>query len=101
MRYRGKFQRSKYPVTAVDVTDEGEVLEQKWKHWVEMEQWKRYVLAITYVERRRLTEQARVSLLYARGSDVHDYIDESVPLVLGAHPSAAGIAGPLVCGERS
>jgi len=56
MRYRGKFQRSKYPVTAVDVTDEGEVLEQKWKHWVEMEQWKRYVLVIPHVERRHLTD---------------------------------------------
>ncbi|UNI14453.1 hypothetical protein JDV02_001082 [Purpureocillium takamizusanense] len=43
MRYRGRFQRSKYPVIAVDSTDEGEVLERKWKQWVEMEQWKRLV----------------------------------------------------------
>ncbi|PHH83924.1 hypothetical protein CDD83_2789 [Cordyceps sp. RAO-2017] len=43
MRYRGKFQRSKYPIITVDPLDEGDVLEQKWKSWVEREQWKRLV----------------------------------------------------------
>ncbi|KAF4505306.1 hypothetical protein G6O67_007270 [Ophiocordyceps sinensis] len=43
MRYRGTFQRSKYPITAVDAEDEGAVLEKKWESWVEREQWKRLV----------------------------------------------------------
>lgn len=41
MRYRGKFQRAKYPIINVDPSDEGEVLEEKWKLWIEREQWKR------------------------------------------------------------
>ena len=41
MRYRGKFQRSAYPHVIVDPSDEGEVLEQKWKTWYQMESWKR------------------------------------------------------------
>lgn len=44
MRYRGTFQRSKYPITAVDAEDEGAVLEKKWESWVEREQWKRLVV---------------------------------------------------------
>ncbi|KJZ79034.1 hypothetical protein HIM_01807 [Hirsutella minnesotensis 3608] len=43
MRYRGKFQRSRYPITVVDPSDQGQVLEEKWKAWVEREQWKRLV----------------------------------------------------------
>ncbi|QLI65328.1 Transcription factor 1 [Metarhizium brunneum] len=43
MRYRGKFQRAKYPIINVDPSDEGEVLEEKWKLWIEREQWKRLV----------------------------------------------------------
>ncbi|PNY28033.1 Early growth response protein 3 [Tolypocladium capitatum] len=43
MRYRGTFQRSKYPMVTVDPSDEGEVLEEKWKLWVQREQWKRLV----------------------------------------------------------
>ncbi|KAM4054807.1 fungal specific transcription factor [Hirsutella rhossiliensis] len=43
MRYRGTFQRSKYPMTVMDPSDEGEVLKKKWKSWVEREQWKRLV----------------------------------------------------------
>ncbi|KAF4984072.1 hypothetical protein FZEAL_651 [Fusarium zealandicum] len=43
MRYRGKFQRSTYPLIVVDNTDEGAVLEQKWRRWIEMEKWKRLV----------------------------------------------------------
>lgn len=43
MRYRGKFQREKYPIIQVNPSDEGEVLEEKWRLWVEREQWKRYV----------------------------------------------------------
>ncbi|ODA82877.1 hypothetical protein RJ55_01386 [Drechmeria coniospora] len=43
MRYRGRFQRGKYPIVAVDASDEGDVLEGKWKQWVAQEQWKRLV----------------------------------------------------------
>lgn len=44
MRYRGKFQRSSYPVVAVEATDEGEALEQKWHRWRDLESWKRSVV---------------------------------------------------------
>lgn len=43
MRYRGRYQRSSYPVIPVNASDEGEVLQEKWKKWVEHEQWKRLV----------------------------------------------------------
>ncbi|KPM40652.1 hypothetical protein AK830_g5890 [Neonectria ditissima] len=43
MRYRGKYQRSSYPAIAVDSSDEGEVLHEKWRKWIELEQWKRLV----------------------------------------------------------
>ncbi|KAK3329359.1 hypothetical protein B0H66DRAFT_20445 [Apodospora peruviana] len=43
MRYRGKFQRSSYPSIIVDPSDEGRVLEEKWKRWYELESWKRLV----------------------------------------------------------
>ncbi|GJC92406.1 C6 transcription factor [Colletotrichum higginsianum] len=35
MRYRGKFQRASYPVIEVNMSDEGEILENKWKVWCE------------------------------------------------------------------
>ncbi|OLN88491.1 Early growth response protein 1-like protein 1 [Colletotrichum chlorophyti] len=41
MRYRGKFQRASYPLIEVNMSDEGEVLEKKWKAWCERESWKR------------------------------------------------------------
>jgi len=41
MRYRGKFQRSSYHDVVIDPSDEGEVLEDKWKTWYELESWKR------------------------------------------------------------
>ncbi|CCF38655.1 hypothetical protein CH063_09690 [Colletotrichum higginsianum] len=41
MRYRGKFQRASYPVIEVNMSDEGEILENKWKVWCERESWKR------------------------------------------------------------
>lgn len=41
MRYRGKLQRSSYPLISVDPADEGAILEQKWRSWIEMEKWKR------------------------------------------------------------
>ncbi|KAI0482199.1 hypothetical protein GGR56DRAFT_618982 [Xylariaceae sp. FL0804] len=41
MRYRGRFQRSSYPTVAVSENDEGEILEQKWRQWYELESWKR------------------------------------------------------------
>ncbi|KAK2592892.1 hypothetical protein QQS21_009424 [Conoideocrella luteorostrata] len=41
MRYRGKFQRAKYPIIKIDPSDKGEVLQEKWRAWVEREQWKR------------------------------------------------------------
>jgi hypothetical protein len=43
MRYRGKFQRSHYPQLVIEPTDEGKVLEEKWKEWSELEAWKRFV----------------------------------------------------------
>ncbi|KAK0657331.1 hypothetical protein B0T16DRAFT_401475 [Cercophora newfieldiana] len=43
MRYRGKFQRSAHPHVVIDPSDEGEVLEEKWRTWYEMESWKRLV----------------------------------------------------------
>ncbi|KAG8665827.1 hypothetical protein FPOAC1_010628 [Fusarium poae] len=43
MRYRGKFQRSTYPMLSVTADDEGANLEQKWRTWVDMEKWKRFV----------------------------------------------------------
>ncbi|KAG6048031.1 hypothetical protein E4U17_007307 [Claviceps sp. LM77 group G4] len=43
MRYRGKFQRASYPVLNVDSADEGDVLQEKWRTWIEREQWKRLV----------------------------------------------------------
>ncbi|KAH8676281.1 hypothetical protein BX600DRAFT_394947 [Xylariales sp. PMI_506] len=43
MRYRGKFQRSSYPLILVEETDEGEVLENKWRRWHEAESWKRLI----------------------------------------------------------
>ncbi|KAK2045056.1 hypothetical protein LZ31DRAFT_266552 [Colletotrichum somersetense] len=41
MRYRGKFQRASYPIIEVDNSDEGEVLEKKWRLWCDRESWKR------------------------------------------------------------
>ncbi|KAK1600644.1 uncharacterized protein LY79DRAFT_585978 [Colletotrichum navitas] len=41
MRYRGKFQRASYPIIEVDISDEGEVLENKWRLWYDRESWKR------------------------------------------------------------
>ncbi|KAK2005127.1 hypothetical protein LX36DRAFT_676499 [Colletotrichum falcatum] len=41
MRYRGKFQRASYPIIEVNISDEGEVLENKWKLWCDRESWKR------------------------------------------------------------
>ncbi|TDZ54853.1 Early growth response protein 1 [Colletotrichum trifolii] len=41
MRYRGKFQRASYPLVEVRMSDEGEVLDQKWRTWCERESWKR------------------------------------------------------------
>ncbi|TLD10122.1 hypothetical protein PgNI_06364 [Pyricularia grisea] len=43
MRYRNKFKRSYYSRIVVTPEDQGEVLEQKWKHWREQESWKRLV----------------------------------------------------------
>ncbi|KAK0734128.1 hypothetical protein B0T26DRAFT_760975 [Lasiosphaeria miniovina] len=41
MRYRGKFQRSAYPSIVIHPSDEGKVLEEKWKQWYQSESWKR------------------------------------------------------------
>ncbi|KAK3694630.1 hypothetical protein B0T22DRAFT_76305 [Podospora appendiculata] len=43
MRYREKFKRSSYPNIAVSPSDEGKVLEEKWKSWYQLESWKRLV----------------------------------------------------------
>ncbi|ORY66405.1 C6 transcription factor RegA [Pseudomassariella vexata] len=43
MRYRGKFQRSSYPFITVEPTDEGQILEDKWRRWYQLESWKRLV----------------------------------------------------------
>jgi hypothetical protein len=47
MRYRGKFQRSNYPQVTIEPTDEGKVLEEKWKKWSELEAWKRLVIFVS------------------------------------------------------
>jgi hypothetical protein len=44
MRYRGKFQRAHYPQLVIEATDEGTVLETKWKTWSELEAWKRFAI---------------------------------------------------------
>ncbi|KAI1430028.1 hypothetical protein F5Y12DRAFT_218473 [Xylaria sp. FL1777] len=41
MRYRGRFQRCSYPAITVNESDQGEVLEEKWRCWYESESWKR------------------------------------------------------------
>ncbi|KAK4168553.1 zinc finger protein klf1 [Cladorrhinum sp. PSN259] len=41
MRYRGKFGRAAYPDIVLYPSDEGKVLEDKWKRWYELESWKR------------------------------------------------------------
>ncbi|KAK4230534.1 putative transcription factor [Podospora fimiseda] len=43
MRYRGKFGRTAYPDIIFYPSDEGKVLEDKWKRWYELESWKRLV----------------------------------------------------------
>ncbi|KAK4186449.1 C6 transcription factor RegA [Podospora australis] len=43
MRYRGKFSRIAYPDIVIHQSDEGKVLEEKWKKWYELESWKRLV----------------------------------------------------------
>ncbi|KAK0731674.1 hypothetical protein B0H67DRAFT_82858 [Lasiosphaeris hirsuta] len=43
MRYRGKFKRSAYPSVVIAPSDEGKILEDKWKTWYEFESWKRLV----------------------------------------------------------
>lgn len=40
-RGRGTFQKSSYPPLRVDPSDEGAVLEDKWKIWCRRESWKR------------------------------------------------------------
>ncbi|KAI3328912.1 hypothetical protein HD806DRAFT_266040 [Xylariaceae sp. AK1471] len=41
MRYRGRFQRSSYPAITVSESDQGDVLEEKWRCWYQSESWKR------------------------------------------------------------
>ena len=41
MRYRGKFSRSAYPDIVIYASDEGKVLEDKWRRWYQLESWKR------------------------------------------------------------
>lgn len=50
MRYRGKFGRSAYPDIVIYPSDEGKVLEDKWKKWCQLESWKRCAPAPTQVE---------------------------------------------------
>lgn len=54
MRYRGKFQRSHYPQLVIEPTDEGKVLEEKWKKWSELEAWKRFVCSLSLFTDRLL-----------------------------------------------
>jgi hypothetical protein len=42
MRYRRKFQRSSYDIITVNDSDDGPILEGKWRAWSEREHWKRY-----------------------------------------------------------
>lgn len=41
MRYRGRFGNSLYPDLIIHPSDEGKVLEDKWKEWYQLESWKR------------------------------------------------------------
>ncbi|KAH7329266.1 hypothetical protein B0I35DRAFT_346098 [Stachybotrys elegans] len=43
MRYRNRFQRSSYSTIAVDPSEDGAILERKWRSWTEREQWKRLI----------------------------------------------------------
>lgn len=43
LRYRGKFQRSYYPMMHVYPDDTGEELQAKWKTWIAREEWRRLV----------------------------------------------------------
>ncbi|KAL2165197.1 hypothetical protein VTH06DRAFT_493 [Thermothelomyces fergusii] len=46
MRYRGRFGRSAYPDIVIHPADKGQVLEEKWKKWHQLEAWKRLVFHI-------------------------------------------------------
>lgn len=86
MRYRGKFQRAKYPIIQVDPSDEGEVLEEKWKMWVEREQWKRFVLPRCGQRELLLIcafLQTCLSLLPPGSTNINDHVDESLFIVFG------------------
>ncbi|KAK0631992.1 hypothetical protein B0T14DRAFT_573301 [Immersiella caudata] len=66
MRYRGKFQRSAYPHVMIDRSDEGEILEEKWKIWYEMESWKRLVFhAYLRDSQVSMTQLCNPSMSYA------------------------------------
>ncbi|KAL2180354.1 uncharacterized protein P884DRAFT_192361 [Thermothelomyces heterothallicus CBS 202.75] len=43
MRYRGRFGRSAYPDIVIHPSDKGQVLEEKWKKWHQLESWKRLI----------------------------------------------------------
>jgi hypothetical protein len=50
MRYRGKFGRAAYSDIVLYPSDEGKVLEEKWKKWYQLESWKRYVTRASHLD---------------------------------------------------
>jgi hypothetical protein len=72
MRYRSKFQRASYPTIVVDPSDEGRVLEDKWRTWYERESWKRLVFHC-YVR------EAQVSMTTLTNPSI-SYSELSLPL---------------------
>ncbi|KAI0409721.1 hypothetical protein F4802DRAFT_159728 [Xylaria palmicola] len=66
MRYRGRFQRSSYPTITVSESDQGEVLEEKWRSWYESESWKRLVFhCYTRDAQSSMTTLASPTMSYA------------------------------------
>jgi hypothetical protein len=49
MRYRGKFGRAAYPDIIIYPSDEGKLLEEKWRKWHQHESWKRCVTRVNHL----------------------------------------------------
>ncbi len=94
MRYRGKFQRSCYPVIAIDPSDEGKVLEEKWQKWYELEGWKRQCnLAAqrwSSLKRSLAPLETYLPRLSPRRTGLHDTVLQPIHIVCGA-------VAPLPC----
>ncbi|KAK3310107.1 uncharacterized protein B0T15DRAFT_24611 [Chaetomium strumarium] len=72
MRYRGKFGASAYPDITVYPSDEGRVLEEKWKRWYQLESWKRLVF-------HAYLRDAQVSMIQCNNPSM-SYAELTLPL---------------------